>query len=407
MITENHSFILTKIAKRALREKVVNENLSTLLATMNTKTVRGMGWEFVRDPSQYGGTGYYEVKTLTNPDGSILERHYQMFMVATYQGTKSPDKNAILSFARKLYDRASSPQFGSWLLTSVNETDYVPANNTTEELGNLADSVGYTDVTIPDEYPQFFEHLYGLEDQREILIDAIRAGQDSGWQHRPHVVLVGPPGCGKSDMCESLKMALGEDAVIKYDGTALTGPGAIKDLTDREILPRIAVIEEIEKVSNDGALDFLLGVMDQRAEIRKTTARTNIQRDAKMFVIATVNDWEKFLKMRSGAIASRFNQPLGFNRPSREQLALILMREIERIHGNDEWIQPTLDYCDEMGITDPRRVVGIMVVGKDKLLTGEHQRRLRATSIEIRNQVADWSTMVNTDRDSEAPEDGS
>jgi hypothetical protein len=206
-------------------------------------------------------------------------------------------------------------------------------------------------------------------------------------------------------MAESLREALGADAVIKYDGTALTGPGAIKDLTDREILPRIAIIEEIEKVAKDDALDFLLGIMDTRGEIRKVTARTNVQRDAKMFVIATVNDWDKFTKMRSGALASRFNQPLGFNRPSREQLALILMREIERIQGNDEWIQPTLDYCDEQGITDPRRVVGIMVVGKDKLLTGEHQRRLRATSIEMRNQVADWSTMVKMDRDSETEED--
>src|SRR5262249_14599513 len=190
-------------------------------------------------------------------------------------------------------DRAATAANGSWTVTRVDGKEYKVDASASDTLDELASTMGYTDVEIPEDYEKHFSHLYGLDDQREIAMDAIRTGQDEDWRVRNHTVLVGPPACGKSALCEAIMDALGEDAVVRYDATALTGPGAIKDLTDREILPRIAIFEELEKVVKDEVLDFLLGIMDQRGEIRKTTARANIQREAKMLVFASVNAWAK------------------------------------------------------------------------------------------------------------------
>jgi MoxR-like ATPase len=246
-------------------------------------------------------------------------------------------------------------------------------------VGTTDDLIGYSDVNIPDDWDDSFQHLYGLDSHIQRVRTALEAGVNSGWRNRFHAALIGPPGCGKSDICESLKQALGEDAVMKLDATATTAAGAIKELSEREILPRVIVIEEIEKAP-EASMSFLLGVLDQRSEIRKVTARQTVQRDTKLLAFATVNDVALFRKLQAGALASRFPNTIFFQRPTRETLALILTREVAKIEGNAEWIGPTLDYCADRDITDPRKVISLCLCGMDGWLDGTYAKMLDDTS---------------------------
>lgn len=42
--SETHMVTLTKLAKRSLQEKVINSNLSNLLASVNTRALMVRGW---------------------------------------------------------------------------------------------------------------------------------------------------------------------------------------------------------------------------------------------------------------------------------------------------------------------------------------------------------------------------
>lgn len=371
MAQETHTVTLVKLAQRSLQENVIEKNIETLSNAVNNRSLNVSGWYVNGDGWSVGDPG--------DSDGKNVNYRYNMTLTVTYESRqdKAPDKNVLAAILRSIDSKAAQPAFGRWTLCEVDGDEYVAPDP--NSIPMTADFIGYSEVVIPDNFESYFDHLYGLDPHVGRLRAALEAGVESGWRHRNHQALIGPPGCGKSDIALSLKAALGEDAVMEFDATATTAAGAIKELAEREILPRILIVEEIEK-ADEKALNFLLAVMDMRAEIRKTTARATIQRDTKLFVVATVNNEDRFNQMQAGALASRFNNPIYFKRPTRTQLGMILQREIAIINGDFAWVDPTLDYCDAKGITDPRTVLSICVCGRDKLLTGEWQEMLEATS---------------------------
>lgn len=378
--TETHRLIFTKPAQRRLRSKVMTNNLTALLASVNNKSLAISGWTLV--PSYQGlDDDMAEVAWSHRMDSDGQEDYhvYSLHIDANFtrEDGKTPDKHALAAIANTASTRASQPSFGSWTLAQVDGKTYEAPD--AENMATTDDMIGYADVDMPDDFEGNFSHLFGLDAHISRVKSALDAGIASGWRNRFHAALVGPPGCGKSDICESIKAALGDDAVMKLDATATTAAGAIKELSEREILPRIIVIEEIEKAP-EAAMTFLLGVLDQRSEIRKTTARGTIQRDTKLFAIATVNDVTLFRKLQAGALASRFPNTVFFKRPGRETLALILTREVGKVNGNPEWINPTLDYCEDHGITDPRQVISLCLCGGESWLTGEYAKMLDETS---------------------------
>jgi hypothetical protein len=367
--SETHTVKFEKPALRQLRDKVIMSNLTALLASTNNKSLAVSGWTIA--PIGETTTGRYDNP---NDDGYV----YTMFVNVNFEREdgKAPAKTALSSIVRTMATRASQPAFGKWTLATVDEDAYVQTEE--DDIAPIADLLGYSETDIPADWDDYFGHLFGLGSHIKRVRKALEAGIASDWRNRFHCALVGPPGCGKSDICRSIKEALGEDAVIEFDGTATTAAGAIKELAEREILPRVIVIEEIEKAP-EATMQFLLGVLDLRAEIRKTTARATIQRDTKLFCIATVNNVDLFHKLQAGALASRFTNEIHFKRPSRETLSLIVTREVAKVDGNTKWIDPALDYCDEHGITDPRQVIAIALCGGDDLLTGEYQKMLADT----------------------------
>src|SRR5215472_15818373 len=381
MATEEvHTLVLTKLAERRLRPNVIEKNFTGVLHGVNNRSLMVQGYELLSDTDTEGEWAHHGWRQLNadeddNPNAVYRFEVYLKLVFTSRTDDKIADKNVLASIYRNVYTKCGQPVLGSWTLSSVDGEEYVPPDENAIALSK--DFIGYTEVNIPDNYEDHFQHLFGLDSAFRRIRRAMEAGLISDWANRPHCALIGPPGCGKSDICQTIKKILGEEAVLEFDATATTAAGAIKELAEREILPRVLVVEEIEK-ADPKSLAFLLALCDLRGEIRKTTARATIQRDTKVLVIATVNDYELFKTLQAGALASWFANTIWFQRPSRETLVRILTREVLKVNGDLEWVTPAVDYAEESGIDDPRMVIALCLCGREKLLSGEYQKMLAA-----------------------------
>lgn len=227
----------------------------------------------------------------------------------------------------------------------------------------------------------YFDHIYNRDDQIKILHSAVVAANESDFTNRFHSVLYGPPACGKSDILISLGNMLGKEneAFMKLDATSTTEAGAQKILLEASYIPPVLIVEEIEK-TDEKSLRWLLGILDQRAEIRKTNFHIGHKaRHVKMLCLATVNDIQLFKSVMSGALHSRFAHEIYCPRPDRKIMQKILEREIKKTNGKDEWIEPALQFCmDDQGWDDPRKIVPICLCGGDSLLDGSYQKSVLA-----------------------------
>jgi len=365
--TEVHEVIFERVMIRALQPKSFDLKVGALIDTIATKSITSKGWTF-------DSLGYVEDEDF---DGEG-HRYEAKLRIAFQHATNKPSDFASILYT--LYGRAMTAAFGQWTLITVDGNAYAVPDSEDAVTDKIdKELIGYAECEIPADFDSYFAHLYGLDNQIARVKSALKAAIASGWKNRFNVVLVGPPGCGKSDIALSLARALGEDVVMSFDATSTTAAGFIKDVNDRDILPRVMTFEEVEKAQQD-ALQPLLGVTDQRGEIKKVTARGKVDRAVKVLAIATVNDYDKFCAMQAGALESRFSNTVFFDRPGREVLSQILHREVRKIDGNPEWVSPALDYCEENGIDDPRKVIAFCLCGADDLLTGEYQKMMEATS---------------------------
>lgn len=238
----------------------------------------------------------------------------------------------------------------------------------------------YAEVNL--QIKDYFSHIYERDPQIQRVLSAIKAAVDSQMMNRYHVLLYGEPACGKSEILTSVGKMLGEEgeAFMKFDGTSLTSAGARKSILNMKKVPPILLIEEIEK-NTENALQWLLGVMDHRGELRGGNARNWGQnKNVPMLVIATANNMVKFKSMMSGALVSRFSHKVYCPKPSREIIYKILEREIYKIEGDTAWIEPTLEFCvDNLGWYDPREIIPVCICGRDKLLDNSYQDMILET----------------------------
>lgn len=376
-----HTVVLSKGAQKQLQEDKINAQIAAIIQTVQTGARTARGWsisakEHDKPWPQHGTQLFFKDY---NRSGAI-EGEYLYKIVLNIECTPKTQRTTLDSefatICNAIDSTASQPQRGKWRVTSV---DSKPWSAVTAIEQNTSGDVGYAPLQMPDhdEFLSYFSHLYGLESHITIVESSIRRALTDNFQKRFHCALIGPPGCGKSDICQSLKKALGEESVLEFDATSTTMAGAQKELAEREELPRVIVIEEIEKIPVDSSAAWMLSVLDLRGEIRKTTARGNILKDTRMFAVATVNDEDRFLTMNSGALASRFMNKVHFKRPAREIMEKIILREIKSSNGNPAWAEPTLDYMEEAQIEDIREVIAIALCGADGLLDGSYQKHLR------------------------------
>ena len=384
MVREVHEVVLTKYYQRAPAIEVIERNADLLSKAINNRSFAVMGWSVETRPAGIGrrgvewhDTGIAPFWTQFMDDSNGSNYRYEMYLQVIFEPRvdREPDKTVYSTILSQLFVKAKQPAHGSWMLTQADGEDY---EHFEVEKAATDSYINYSPLVIPENWDDYFAHLYGLGSHTERIRLALNASAGAQWNKRFSCVLIGPPGCGKSDICQSVKRALGEEAVMEFDATATTAAGAINQLITREILPRVLIVEEIEK-ADPKMSTFLLGVMDLRGEIRKTTARDAVQRDTKLFAIATVNDEALFDAQQAGALSSRFSNRIYFRRPNREMLGMILTREVGQVGGDTDWIDPALDYCQAADITDPRQVISICLCGGDLLVTGEYQRMLAET----------------------------
>lgn len=366
-----HDIIMTKDAQRQLNEKALRNNVAHILG-VNTKSLKVRGWEVTADAAA-DGVNWSQTQLL---DDSANEYRYTLHFIATHTGETPPTKTEIRSIVKTMNTRGLNPLGGRWHVSAIDDQPYAVTDD--GAVLSVKDFVAYSEYEIPEDWDSSFDHLYGLDSHIGRLKLALEIAQISQFANRYHVALIGPPGCGKSDICETMVAVLGEDAVMKFDATATTAAGAIKQLDEAEIMPRILVVEEIEKVSAE-ALSFLLALMDMRGEIRKTTAKKSIVKDTKVLVVATVNNHELFDKMLAGALSSRFANKLWFHRPNEETIRRILRREIAKLDGDEAWIDPVVEYAREKDITDPRMIAALCLCGRDGWLDGSFYKMLSET----------------------------
>lgn len=231
-------------------------------------------------------------------------------------------------------------------------------------------------LSFPENVEEYFTHIYDRELHIKEILDAIMLARDTDMRMREHILLYGYPGCAKSELTLVLPKLFGDIAVKKLDATSLTKAGAERMLLEAATIPRIIILEEIEK-ANEANLPWLLAVLDVRGELIKTTARKDVSRLTRCLVIATANNIDKLKSYQESALYDRFCHRLYCPLPDRELLEKILLRELEHIPGgNPAWVEPALDYALQVEKTyQVRRVMAIMALGRDRLLTGEYQEQ--------------------------------
>jgi hypothetical protein len=293
-------------------------------------------------------------------------------------GNKTKEPEQWAEIYKFLCQAAKTPRGGKWEEIICPQAPEGSEDNAPNPVSNpqvKLDIVrNYSKINI--DKAGFFDHLYGLEDHIELTMAALRLADQTHLQKRIHTVYIGPPGCGKTECTLAIGRMLGEENEnwLKFDATATTQAGAIKRLMNATLLPPVLIYEEAEKTP-DATRPWMLGVLDTRGEVRQTNFRVgHAMNNVKMVCIATVNDEAKFNASLGGALASRFSNKIYFNYPNRDQMRMILAREIRLMNGRMEWIEPTLKFCmDELKWHDPREIIPICLCGQNALLDGTFQ----------------------------------
>lgn len=372
-----HDVVLVKTSKRATPDDKLKEQVASLLAKISTPGRILKGWTFAWDekitdePNEVAGSS----ERTRGKRAQIHNYKVKFDIICRPTRPRAGIDGEFQNIVGVLVASSNRHPFFNVATVDGETVDNIVELTEIKSSG-MDDFVGYAPFTLPQNARELFGHIYDREAQINVLLSAVEAAMASDWDKRFHVVLEGPPACGKTEILNTIKAIAGRESVLVFDGTSTTQAGAQKEFMEREELPRILIIEEIEK-TDESALRYLLGLLDTRGEIRKQTAREKIVRDARVLCLATVNDIDKFKGMLSGALASRFAHELFCPRPDRDLMRKILRREVLGINGKETWIEPTLDYMQEIGSSDPRKAIAICLSGREGWTDGKYPEMLR------------------------------
>ena len=278
----------------------------------------------------------------------------------------------------------NAANFHGWVLSVNQEVDENTEIQTVKNIDQVQEPplITYKPSDINLDKGNYFDGLVDREDQINALLSAVNAYTSSGFSIRPHTLLWGEPASGKTTLMERLVNMVGEDAVYKIDATTSTQSGLITDLFERSIRPNFILIEEAEKVKDKEHLNFLLGVMDQRAEVRICNSRIgNLHMHLPALVIANVNDINKFDSFASRALSSRFSNRIYCPNISQDIMRQAIYNDVAAIHPKMEWVYKAIEYCSKYEKNaDIRRISTIVACGQDNLLNGSYQSILRRTT---------------------------
>jgi len=302
----------------------------------------------------------------------------------------------------------TSASYGTtpWLIASENdpivplpEKESAPIYNVDFEealsLDQLKQKLDENEILISGSDQEIEDHpafkgIYGRGAHIRLLFSSIKRMVATKGQLRHHGLLYGKPGAAKSHVLMGMQNVLGSGAFLILNSNTTTKAGVaklFKRLSEGPGIPKIVFIEELEKTKEE-MLDIWLGIMDERAEIRKVNYREDWALDVECLVFATANDKRKLDMLHGGsptepgALSSRFRKKLNVPRPDENIMRRILLREIHEYGGDKDWIDPCIDLASEI-VTDDPRIVLSFLDGGDRLLTGEYQQDILAVQEEF------------------------
>lgn len=370
----SYSVVMTRSVGQRTNDATIERQAEEVL-NVGIRGNRGRNWRYSikpQPPEQEGGMWKFTCKV--------------NFKKTAGHASKANTQWKAICAALIKAGRAGSYKKYPWVFSGTPFDGIESPFENTEKSNTLIESISKNPIKdfgeINTDRANHFNHIYDRNHQIRIIHSAIEAAKLSNFVNRYHCVLYGPPGCGKSDILISTGKMLGieNEAFMKLDATSTTEAGAQRILLESAHIPPVLIVEEIEK-TDEKSLRWLLGILDHRAEIRKTNFNIGQKaRNVKMLCLATVNDIDLFKRVMSGALHSRFAHEVFCPRPDQDVMKLILEREVAKINGRTEWIEPTLDFCmGKMGWDDPRKIVPICLCGRDDLLDGSYQESLLAT----------------------------
>lgn len=324
--------------------------------------------------------GFSLMDTRTTSHGAVGSYQFSVAYVLKYDGIGDPDANLkCLAQEMEKLGGVHGWQFDRYF-KDAGSGDTAPAVQHVDASAPVVDEpLDDSSIDLGDNR-EYFSKLYERNAQISVVLSAIGAAKDTRFEHRFHTVLWGPPGCGKTTITQGITDMVGEANVLKFDGPSSTKAGMEEFfLEGDDINPKVMIFEELEKADPE-IHKVLLGMLDGRGEIRKTTGTDGQrQKDVRVLCIATVNNKALFDKVQAGSLSSRFTHKVFCPSPSRKCLESILSREIEKVKGNPAWIGPALDHVMGVeGSTDPRRALGVCLSGRDRLLDGSYQKALKS-----------------------------
>jgi chromosomal replication initiation ATPase DnaA len=201
---------------------------------------RGRTWTITQTPN-----GFHRQK---NNDG-----HWTNVCTLTFNktsGSHSTEEKQWKAIFHNLIRSAKSTKFGKYPWLPIEGTTYPEDYNTIED-EPIRDQV----KTIKDygklslKKGSHFDHLYDRDPHIDRMMAALETAVATDFQKRYHVVLYGPPGCGKTDILLSAGKMMGKEneAYFKFDATSTTQAMALDILLKSEYIPPVLLVEEIEK----------------------------------------------------------------------------------------------------------------------------------------------------------------
>jgi hypothetical protein len=279
-----------------------------------------------------------------------------------------------------------------WQLANT-DTDSIDKGNVTYRIASqptIEPKVQISPREIPKDLslnvnPQgYFDHIFDREAQIDVIVSSLITAVESNFKLRSHCVLNGDAATGKTTVMNAIVEMIGEENCYRIDATTSTQAGVLTDILEKQKSNSVKVllIEEIEKIDVQAAFRWLLGVMDQRGELRICNSKVGyVQEPFPVLVIATVNDIVKFNKVMAGALASRFSNVVYFPKMDDDCLRRAIMKTVEMIHPKMEWVNAAIAYCQKYeSEADIRRMASIVACGRERLINGQYQEILKQTS---------------------------
>lgn len=236
-----------------------------------------------------------------------------------------------------------------------------------------------------EEHPAI-QGIYGRGAHIRMLFDSVSTALDTRFTVVNHVLLEGDPAGAKSQIGKALKNVVGPGGFHEFNACSLTKAGLLRlffetyrDRTQEHWanVPPFWIFEEFDKISKEVA-EILLRLLDDAREVRRTFNRGDDFVRANLLCVAVINDRKRFESLAGGALEGRFKRKIFVPLPDRELIRRILYREVERMDGDEAWVEPCLQLMDITSSRDTREIIG-WLAGRERLLTGQYQEDLLAT----------------------------